>query len=478
MKHADFTSVGYPQDCIGECIETLKRGFQTRAFPSNRQAMERFTEVINNLEAYAGDPLFRPLVQKVLASRESQKQDEATWGNNPSRKDDAPISYTRWGNDIEKGALDQMDMACHLPVSVSGAMMPDAHQGYGLPIGGVLATYDSVIPYAVGVDIACRMKVTFTDIPPRLLNDVFNNDISSMEDALHKGTVFGVGASTGKKEHHRVLDMDWNVTNITKEMKDRAWDQLGTSGSGNHFVEFGLVELKERYGDLDVGTYVVLMSHSGSRGAGANVCSYYHKIAQQKLPQRYDRFKALAWLPMSSEAGQEYWAAMNLMGEYASANHAIIHEKVIRLAGGRPLATIENHHNFAWIEEHNGQKVYVHRKGATPAGKGVYGVIPGSMATPCYIVKGKGEPKSLLSASHGAGRVMSRTKARESFNRKDWDRILVTRGVKLLSAGLDEMPGAYKNIRQVMADQADLVDIVGEFMPKIVKMSDDGQAED
>lgn len=478
MKHADLTAMGYPQDCIGDCMATLSKGFQERAYPSNNRAIERFREVINNLEANVDDPLFGPLVQRILTSKAQEKLDEAVWANNPIRKDTNPIPYARWGKNIEQGALDQMKMVCELPVAVSAAVMPDAHLGYGLPIGGVVATYDSVIPFCVGVDIACRMKVTFTDIPVKLLENVFENDISGMENALQEGTVFGMGGSTGKKAQHAVLDMDWNVTAITREMKDRAWEQLGTSGSGNHFCEFGIIELREPLNGLNKGRYVALLSHSGSRGTGAKVCATYTSIAQKKLPKRYERFKDLAWLPMSSEAGQEYWAAMNLMGEYASANHAVIHEKVIRLAGGKPLATIENHHNFAWIEEHNGQKVYVHRKGATPAGKGVYGVIPGSMATSCFLVKGKGEPNSLLSASHGAGRAMSRTKARDSFTWKAWNSFLKDRGVKLLSAGLDEVPGAYKDIHQVMAEQSDLVEVIGEFMPKIVKMSDDGKNED
>ncbi len=177
---------------------------------------------------------------------------------------------------------------------------------------------------------------------------------------------------------------------------------------------------------------------------------------------------------MDSEAGQEYWLAMNLMGRFASANHEVLHDNVTRLAGAEVLATVENHHNFAWLEEHNGQSMVVHRKGATPAGKGDLGVIPGNMADSCFVVRGKGNPASLDSASHGAGRKMSRTKAKQEFHWKQWYDHLARKKVRLLAGGLDEVPGAYKDIHDVMAAQTDLVEVVGEFFPRIVMMCGDG----
>jgi tRNA-splicing ligase RtcB len=209
------------------------------------------------------------------------------------------------------------------------------------------------------------------------------------------------------------------------------------------------------------------------------VCNEYSSIATSRLAKKdRERFGRLGWLPLDTEAGQEYWLAMNLMGQYASANHAVIHRTVAQLLGAEVIAGVENHHNFAWKETHFGKEVIVHRKGATPAGEGVLGVIPGSMADPCFVVEGKGNVDSLASASHGAGRRMSRTKAREQFNWSQWKAVLKQREVRLLSAGLDEVPGAYKDIRKVMAEQTDLVDIVAQFDPKIVKMSDDGKSED
>ena len=189
--------------------------------------------------------------------------------------------------------------------------------------------------------------------------------------------------------------------------------------------------------------------------------------------------RQLAWLAMDSSEGREYWAAMNLMGEYASANHGCIHRAIAKNLGAEVKMDIENHHNFAWKEMHDGEEVIVHRKGATPAGDGVLGIIPGSMASPTYIVRGRGHVDSLDSAAHGAGRAMSRTQAKNTLSWKDANRLLADQGVTLMSAGLDEVPMAYKDIDEVMAAQSDLVDPLARFAPRIVKMAPPGErAED
>jgi tRNA-splicing ligase RtcB len=355
--------------------------------------------------------------------------------------------------------------------------MPDAHVGYGLPIGGVLVCEGAVIPYAVGVDIACRMKLSVLDVSAEHLE--VRRD--QFRQSLEQGTRFGVGVQHQPRQDHEVMDRDWSVTRITRERKDTAWKQLGTSGSGNHFVEFGQLTLETRDEQLglDAGRYTALLSHSGSRGAGAAVCSTYSQIAQQRLPSRYKSLGRLAWLDLHSEAGQEYWAAMNLMGEYAAANHAVIHRLVTKLLGAKIIAGVENHHNFAWLEQHGGRQLVVHRKGATPAGKGALGVIPGSMADPAFIVRGRGEAASLDSASHGAGRRMSRRKAKDAFRFNQVQRDLAQRGVDVMAAGADEVPGVYKDILRVMQAQQDLVEVVAQFDPKIVRMCGDGsRAED
>lgn len=382
-----------------------------------------------------------------------------------------PAPWQQWGKDLEEQAVGQMVNACRLPVAVAGALMPDAHLGYGLPIGGVLATENAVIPYAVGVDIACRMKLTVLDVPVETLD----NDPGFLIDALEQETRFGIGAKFKRPRQHDVMDRDWSVSPVTQELKDKAWHQLGSSGSGNHFVEYGVLTLDHPDLGLEPGTYLAILSHSGSRGTGAAVASHYSKIARAMHPDLPKDLQHLSWLPLDSEAGQEYWEAMSLMGHYASANHACIHRHMVKALGAEVLAQVENHHNFAWIEEHLGKQVVVHRKGATPAGKDVLGVIPGSMATPAYVVRGLGKDESLHSASHGAGRVMSRKKAKKSFKWKDVKKLLKDRGVTLLSAGLDEVPGVYKDINTVMQEQQDLVSIVARFNPKIVKMAPAGE---
>jgi tRNA-splicing ligase RtcB len=391
-----------------------------------------------------------------------------------STRNDAP--YQIWGEGLEPDAVQQLKNACKLPVAVSGALMPDAHVGYGLPIGGVLATNDAVIPYAVGVDIACRMKLTVLDLPVSTLAD----DRERLSRALEAETRFGMGAAFRSRRQHDVMDADWRVTDVTSRMKDRAWSQLGTSGSGNHFVEFGQLTVLDDAVGLARGEYLALLSHSGSRGTGANVAQHYSRLARGLHPELPKDLSNLAWLDLSTEAGQEYWAAMELMGRYAAANHELIHRHIARALSVDVRLDIENHHNFAWRERHSlpdgsEAEVIVHRKGATPAGAGVVGVIPGSMGTPGYVVRGKGVSASLNSASHGAGRRMSRTKAKQTFTWDDAQRFLRERGVTLLSAGLDEVPMAYKDIDQVMAAQQDLVEPLARFEPRLVKMAPSGE---
>jgi tRNA-splicing ligase RtcB len=401
--------------------------------------------------------------------------------------------WRQWGRDLDDAAIQQMANACALPVSVAGALMPDAHVGYGLPIGGVLATDNTVIPYAVGVDIACRMKLTVFDCKANTLAGIRDR----LANILESETRFGVGAKFEQRRQHDVMDGDWSVSPVTEQLRDKAWAQLGTSGSGNHFVEFGAFSISESESAslaapspggsashaLPAGEYLALLSHSGSRGTGAQVCDAYSKRAMARHSDLPKELKHLAWLSLDEADGQEYWAAMNLMGRYAAANHALIHRHIARKLGADVILDLENHHNFAWKERHvvDGQEreLIVHRKGATPAGPGVFGIIPGSMASPGYVVRGKGEPASLHSASHGAGRVMSRTKALQSFTWSTVKKQLKAAGVELLSAGLDEVPGVYKDIAQVMSAQNDLVEVLGRFDPKLVKMCPAGEkAED
>ena len=262
-------------------------------------------------------------------------------------------------------------------------------------------------------------------------------------------------------------------------MKTKAYQQLGTSGGGNHFVEFGIVKLNEVKPEWNLipGEYIAVLSHSGSRGLGANIAKHYTYLASKQCPLP-KQVQHLAWLDLNTHDGQEYWAAMNLAGEYAKACHDDIHRRIAKVLGKRIVFNIENHHNFAWKEMYNNEEVIVHRKGATPASKDVMGIIPGSMTAPGFLVRGKGEENSINSASHGAGRQMSRTQAIKSLSQNKINDYLNDFGITLIGSGKDEAPMAYKDIHEVMNAQQDLVDVVATFTPKMVRMADDGSKED
>jgi tRNA-splicing ligase RtcB len=462
MKTRDLVDIGIP---AGVCAEKAKQLLQKArtAKRSMRQVQDELRRVAAAPAAHAEDESYGALAQLLL-------EHAAAARTFTPRAADAP--YRIWGENLESSAVDQLKNACKLPVAVAGALMPDAHVGYGLPIGGVLATHEAVIPYAVGVDIACRMKMTVLDLPMHTLS----TDQARLTRALERETRFGVGATFKTPREHGVMDADWRVTQITASLKDRAWSQLGTSGSGNHFVEFGRLDVLDASVGLAPGTYLALLSHSGSRGTGAHIAQHYSRLARDLHPGLPRELAHLAWLDLSSAAGQEYWAAMQLMGRYAAANHQLIHQHIARALGAEVLLDVENHHNYAWRERHRlpdgtDAEVIVHRKGATPAASGVLGIIPGSMGTPGYVVRGKGLPESLNSAAHGAGRRMSRTKAKEVFDWTMAQRFLKERGVTLLSAGLDEVPMAYKDIDEVMAAQKDLVEPIARFEPRLVRMA-------
>ena len=353
------------------------------------------------------------------------------------RKEKAP--WKLWGTEkVEARALEQMDEAVSLPISVGGALMPDAHQGYGLPIGGVLATKNAVIPYAVGVDIACRMRISILDIP----YEEFEKDRRKFGATLLDETRFGVGVTfePGKRTH--------------KVMEDPLWRKSGLK--------------------IKAGIYTALLSHSGSRGLGLHVANHFSELAQQLHPELPENLKRLAWLELDSQEGKDYWEAMELCGKYAEANHELIHESVIGALGCGVLGFVENHHNFAWKEMYDGEELIVHRKGATPAGKGKLGVVPGSMGSPGFIVRGKGNAKSFNSCSHGAGRVMSRAAAFRTLKHADMKKILKEQGISLIGGTLDESPEVYKDINKVIDGQRDLVDVLAKFEPKLVRMAAEG----
>ena len=338
MKTRDLEAIGIPAGACADIAWTLLRTARANA----RDAVtmrEDLTRVAAAPAGFVGDATYGALAQQLI--------DHAAAATTfTPRTENAP--YRIWGSGLEAGAVQQMTNACKLPVAVAGALMPDAHVGYGLPIGGVLATHEAVIPYAVGVDIACRMKLTVLDLPVAALND----DQTRLAKALERETRFGMGATFRTPHEHGVMDRDWNVTPVTARLKDRAWSQLGTSGSGNHFVEFGELTITNEGAGLSRGTYLALLSHSGSRGSGAQVAGHYSRLARDLHPELPKELSHLAWLDLTTEAGQEYWEAMELMGRYAAANHEVIHRSMARALGVEVMLDIENHHNFAWRERH------------------------------------------------------------------------------------------------------------------------------
>ena len=463
LKGKDLRALGYPEGpVISIAMNVMEKNYKHH---SSEQVFDILKKILASPIEYTNHKVLGNIAKALLPKALSTDEPgEIITLNNPG------IHFNVFGSEfIETGAMMQMEQASRLPISVAGALMPDAHSGYGLPIGGVLATENAIIPYGVGVDIGCRMCLSIFDIDPKEL--IQKEQFFTRE--LDEATLFGAGKEFEKNADHEVIERkEFDALPLLKGLQMKAAHQLGSSGSGNHFVEFGIVDITEQDEILKVpaGKYLSLLSHSGSRALGANIANHFTKLAKQqrRLPGEASN---LAWFNLNEQEGIEYWMAMNLAGDYASACHHIIHEKIAKQLGRQPVKMVENHHNFAWKELYEGREVIVHRKGATPAGKNILGIIPGSMTAAGFIVKGKGEAASIASASHGAGRKMSRTAALKSITQNALNDELKKHGVKLLGGGLDEAPFAYKDIHVVMNAQKNLVDVIGLFYPKIIKMA-------
>lgn len=361
-----------------------------------------------------------------------------------------------WLDDIEKGALQQARNLANLPFAFKWvAVMPDAHEGFGMPIGGVLAAVDTIVPNAVGVDIGCGMLAARTDLT-NITQDTLRNVLAGIRQEVPLGF-----------EHHKVnqpwsgFDRAPDLPIIQQELPS-ARRQLGTLGGGNHFIEF----------QQGSDEHIWIMIHSGSRNFGFKTANVYHKTAQAlcsrkgwELPDR-----DLAYLPMDSREGEEYFTAMNYCCEFAKANRALMMQRGSEVAamvtGAKILEPINIHHNYASLETHYGREVVVHRKGATKASRDTVGIIPGSMGAKSYIVKGLGNPESFESCAHGAGRKMGRKHAIRSLDLETEQAKMqgILHGLRTRSA-LDEAPGAYKDIDEVMALQRDLVEISVTLTP-------------
>lgn len=476
MNGNDIIQLGYPRGpIIGKALAVAYRLLAEHPqYATDHEAAKRAarTRLIDILRDHDDLPDTAPKDERELAQllqghHASQQATAAL-----ELKDEAAPFAVCGPELIDENTLEQMRNAMRLPVTVAGFLAPDAHVGYGLPIGGVWATAGTISPYAVGVDVGCRLQVSVYNVEPDAV------DIKDLRAAILKHTIFGCGGAFQGRQRNGDAVMEspeWREHPWLKRnpnLRDTAAAQLGTSGGGNHFINAGVVEYPD--GTRRLG----IMTHSGSRGLGAKIAGYYSKLAQQIRKGLDKSVIHLAWLDMNSQEGQEYWRAMQLAGQYAAANHDAIHRRITDHLDLPVADNISNFHNFAWLEDVTapaGETVQavVHRKGATPAGEGVRGVIPGSMGTPAKLVVGKGNPESLNSSSHGSGRVMSRTQAKRALAGRDLKAEMRARGVELIGGALDEAPEVYKPIDEVMRYQEHLVEAFAEFHPFLVRMAND-----
>ena len=461
LRSKDFKTIGIISNkTISIAMAILKKYYKRNSIKVN---LELVKNIKTNPEEYLDDPVLSIIAMEFYQSFE---EDEVE-----IHLHEKEVELNVFGRPlIKSNAYLQMKAAMKLPIVQKGALMPDSHLGYGLPIGGVLATDNAIIPYAIGMDIGCRMSLTIYDVTEKFFKMHQHKFTQSIKD----NTAFGMSKIIGYNQEHEFLDRDiFSITPLLKRLKSKAARQLGSSGSGNHFVEWGLVELKK---DDDIGLpegmYLGLMAHSGSRGFGASIAQFYSDIARNNSQLPYN-MRHLGWLDLEEDNGREYWMSMNYAGDYAKACHDQIHKNVSRSMGLKSVCKIENHHNFAWKEEVNGKEMIVHRKGSTPAGKNVLGIIPGSMTDPGFIVKGKGNVDSICSASHGAGRKYSRRETKNRNTKSEMRKQLRNKNVTLIAGALDESPFAYKSLERVMSYQEDLVETIGKFIPRIVRMDRD-----
>ena len=460
LKGKDLRKIGYKSNhAISIAIDLFSKHYK---HISKHEKLEILIKIRENPDKNASDEVLSKIAHEFM--ERVDKEDFTVYKLNPE-----PRPFTVFGKKfIDSNTIHQMEMAMQLPVAIKGALMPDAHVGYGLPIGGVLATENEVIPYGVGLDIGCRMSLSIYELPANYLK----KNAHAVKMALKEQTHFGIKTMPANTSEHEVLERSaFSETELLRKLHGKAAKQLGTSGSGNHFVEFGELILHDNNTlQIQPGEYIGILAHSGSRGLGATIAQYYTRLAMDlcRLPKGLQN---LAWLGLDQAEGKEYWNAMNLAGDYAKACHDVIHQKLSKALNIKPLMTIENHHNFAWKEKQkDGSQLIVHRKGATPAKAGELGIIPGSMTAPGYLVSGLGKEESLNSASHGAGRRLSRKKTRESITGSNLKKMLKSAGVTLIDGSLDEAPIAYKNIAEVVQFQQDIVKVEGVFQPRIVRM--------
>ena len=355
-------------------------------------------------------------------------------------------------NDLEPETLNQARNLSVLPIAFDHiALMPDAHQGYGMPIGGVMAVKDAVIPYAVGLDIGCGMHSVQTNVKASEFAKVkLHFAMSRIVKAIPQGFNWHKKPQKGE-----VLDEIPEDVGILREERQNIKHQLGTLGGGNHFIEF----------QKDKQDKLWIMIHSGSRNIGKKVAEHFHKRAVKRCKAENIELPTseLSFFPADSFDGEEYLTAMKWCLKFAKASRARMMDTVLDILQETPVKRLDIHHNYASWEKHYGEKVLIHRKGATCAEAGRDGIIPGSMGSNSYITVGKGKPESFNSSAHGAGRRMGRNAARRAIKVEKVLREMDEMGILVSASNKKELPEespeAYKDIDEVMAQQSDLVEI-------------------
>ena len=367
-----------------------------------------------------------------------------------------------WLNEVEDSCMEQIVRLASLPYAFHHiAIMPDAHTGVGMPIGGVLATKGVVVPNAVGVDIGCGMCAVRTTLKA---SELERKDITSVMSYIRKNIPLGFDHRKTPMDESLLPEADFDKLPYLKGMKAAMLCQLGTLGGGNHFIE-----IQKDVANDDVW----IMIHSGSRNVGLSIAKQYAKIAVEWCSKWYSETQpGLEFLPIEFEEGKKYLREMEYCKQFALANRKVMMDFIME--GFRLIKPnvefgdlINIAHNYAAYEHHFGENVIVHRKGATRARMGEIGIIPGSMGTKSYIVEGLGNVESFESCSHGAGRRLSRAMARETLSLEEECRKMDERGIihGMRRDGLDEAPGAYKDIDRVMQFESDLVKPIVELLP-------------
>lgn len=416
-------------------------------------------------------------IQQMVAEIESARKPHIFLRNSPQ-------DFTIFGESlIAQNAIDDMNAVMRLPYVTAGALMPDGHrvQENHVPVGGVVVS-DDVLPGVVGSDISCSVLLTVTT---QKINDKwFDDNRPSLAHVLKEYTFFGAAMNTGGHPFHNTLDvfrplgqMETSTgRELLQSIQAMAQTQFGTSGDGNHFVEWGAANIERRgstFGNTGDTRYLAILSHFGSRGIGALIAKVFSKLAEKS----YEMPKGMtdAPLSLSTPLGRDYWKLMTFAGDFAEAGHLWLHRRLLDQLDRRvnlefsDLSSIYSRHNFAW-ESPDG---IVHRKGATPAAFGEHGVIPATMGHESKVIVGRGNLDSFSSASHGAGRTHSRGAALQSFGGVNTaDYVMKNHDILLIGGGADEDPRAYKNIDTVMKAQEECVWEIGGFQPKVVRMAD------